>query len=188
MNENKVIFLDFDGVINDYFTFDSVNDYNVSILKKIIEKTDATIVVTSSNKYAFQRNNKLQNNQSRIYTEYIKELNQKGIKVSGFTPYVNGNREDEILKYLEMHPKIEQYLIIDDDYIIESCKDHEIYLDLQSGLREKHLIPALNILEGNLSFYSDYENINETPEERCIRMNKKINECKRKKCSEDIER
>ena len=87
-----------------------------------------------------------------------------------------------------MHPKIEQYLIIDDDYIIESCKDHEIYLDLQSGLREKNLIPALNILEGNLSFYSDYENINETPEERCIRMNKKINECKRKKCSEDIER
>ena len=70
MNENKVIFLDFDGVINDYFTFDSVNDYNVSILKKIIEKTEAKIVVTSSNKYAFQRNNKLQNNQNRIYTEY----------------------------------------------------------------------------------------------------------------------
>ena len=29
---------------------------------------------------------------------------------------------------------------MDDDYIIESLKEHEIFLDLQAGLREKHIV------------------------------------------------
>ena len=31
----KVIFLDFDGVINDYLSFNSINDNNVEVLKQI---------------------------------------------------------------------------------------------------------------------------------------------------------
>ncbi|MBO4815785.1 MAG: hypothetical protein J5507_02385 [Clostridia bacterium] len=173
----KIIFLDFDGVINDLLTFNSVNRNNVMILKKIIELTDAKVVVTSSNKYSFQRpyseNNK---EETQCYTLYIEELNKNGITIHDFTSYVNANREQEILEYLKSHPDIEQYLILDDDYVIESCKEHEVYLDLQSGLREEHIIPALNILNGKLKFYHDTDNLDETQEERIIRMNQKIQE------------
>jgi hypothetical protein len=53
----KVIFLDFDGVINDYMTFNEINKCNVEVLKTIIDNTDAKVVVTSSHKYLWQRNN-----------------------------------------------------------------------------------------------------------------------------------
>ena len=52
----KVIFLDFDGVINNWNN-DFIVDYdNVKYLLEIIRDTDAKIVATSSNKYSFQVN------------------------------------------------------------------------------------------------------------------------------------
>ena len=56
----KVIFLDFDGVINDYMTINEINEYNVEMLKKIVNETDAKVVVTSSHKYSYQRNNNME--------------------------------------------------------------------------------------------------------------------------------
>ena len=166
----KVIFLDFDGVINDYFSFNEVNKKNVDVLKRIIDKTEAKVVVTSSHKYAWQRNGnnyKMQNNR------YVSKLSQKGVEIFDVTPYANGNREEEILEYLKNHPEITGYVILDDDYIIESVKDHEIFIDLQAGLKEEHIQPAIEILNGNLQFYHDCteEQIKETSLERLIRMN-----------------
>lgn len=186
----KLIFLDFDGVINDYQSFNSVNDENVRILKRIIDETGAKVVVTSSNKYTFQReksHKKIED--TKIYTTYIKKLNEKGIEIFGFTPLVDEDRENEILEYLKFHPEVEQYLILDDDYIIQQCANHEIYLDLQSGLREKHLIPAIKILNGELNFYHDCNQaqLNESIYERVERVNKIIEKLERNN-SEETER
>lgn len=168
----KVIFLDFDGVINDYMSFNEINDYNVEELKTIIDNTDAKVVVTSSHKYLWQRNNNIN---GFINSYYIKGLKEKGIDIFDCTPYLKSDnqRENEILEYLNHHPEITQYLILDDDYIIETLKEHEIFLDLQSGLREKHIIPATKILNGELNFYHDCteKQLSETPEERLVRMN-----------------
>lgn len=193
-NENiskiKVIFLDFDGVINDYQTFNYVNEENVRILKRIIDETGAKVVVTSSNKYTFQREKSHKKIEDTImYTNYIKKLNENGIEIFDFTPLVDKDREHEILQYLNLHPEVEQYLILDDDYIIQQCMNHEIYLDLQSGLREKHLIPAIKILNGELNFYHDCNQaqLNESVYERIERMNKIIEKLERNN-SEEIER
>ena len=51
----KVIFLDFDGVINNWEYFEGI-DYNVKYLLEIINSTGAKVVATSSKKYQFQRN------------------------------------------------------------------------------------------------------------------------------------
>jgi len=174
----KVIFLDFDGVINDYMTINEINEYNVEMLKRIINDTGAKIVVTSSWKYPYQRNNKnmegfLNNNY------YARTLKENGIDIIDCTPYIkeqgikDNQREQEILEYLKNHPEITQFLILDDDHIIETLKEHEIFLDLQAGLREKHIIPAIRILNGELKFYHDCtdEQLNETSEQRLIRMN-----------------
>ena len=113
----KVIFLDFDGVINNYNNFDNAIDYKcLSILKKIIVLTGAKVVITSSNK------------------EYLKPLLENGIDIYDMTPLVEENREKEILAYLEQHKEIEEYLILDDDYCMSSLCLHEIYIDLMSGL------------------------------------------------------
>lgn len=169
----KVIFLDFDGVINDYLSFDQINDYNVEVLKRIINETNAKVIVTSSNKYIWQINNNIE---GFLNSNYIQRLKEKGIDVVDCTPFVNHKREQEILSYLKNHPEITQYLILDDDYIIESLKEHEIFLDLQAGLREEHIIPAIRILNGQLNFYHDCtdEQLSETSEERLSRMNERL--------------
>ena len=168
----NVIFLDFDGVINDYITINEINDYNVEVLKKIINETDAKVVVTSSHKYPWQ----MANNQEGMLKNngIIKGLRERGVEVFDCTPMVEKcDREQEIIEYLKSHPEITQYVILDDDYIIEKLKEHEIFLDLQAGLREKHITPAIRILNGELNFYHDCtdEQLNETAEERLIRMN-----------------
>ena len=186
----KVIFLDFDGVINDYLSFNQINDYNVEVLKRIINEINAKVVVTSSNKYVWQINN---NVEGLLNSYYIKGLKEKGIDVFGYTPFKEYKREQEILDYLKKHPEITQYVILDDDYIIEPLKEHEIFLDLQAGLREKHISPAIKILNGQLNFYHDCtdEQLSETSEERLIRMNEIIHKLEKnikKQDNEDIER
>ena len=155
----KVIFLDFDGVINDYMTINEINEYNVEVLKTIIDETDAKVVVTSSHKYSYQRNNNMEGFLKNNY--YARILKENGIDIIDWTPYIrqqgekDNQREQEIVEYLKNHPEVTEYLILDDDYIIESLKEHEIFLDLSSGLREKYIVPAIKILNGELSFYHD---------------------------------
>ena len=50
----KYIFLDFDGVINNWNSNNCVSPENVMVLKKILKKTDAKIVVTSSNNMVYK--------------------------------------------------------------------------------------------------------------------------------------
>lgn len=178
MKVKKVIFLDFDGIINDYITINEINEYNVEILKKIVNETDAKVVVTSSWKYPYQKNNK--NMRDFLNNNYCaRALKENGIDIIDWTPYIRKQeikyeqREQEILEYLRNHPEVTEYLILDDDYIIESLKEHEIFIDLQAGLREKHIVPATKILNGELNFYHDCtdEQLRETSEERLIRMN-----------------
>lgn len=178
----KVIFLDFDGIINDYMTMDQINEDNIEVLKTILDETNAKVVVTSSHKYKYQRNNNIEEFLNNNY--YVRALKDSGIEVIDLTPYMilkeknENQREQEILEYLKNHPEVTQFLILDDDYIINSLKEHEIFLDVQAGLREKHIIPAIRILNGELSFYHDCtdEQIKETSEERVIRMNQIIKE------------
>ena len=156
----KVIFLDFDGVINDYMTINQINEYNVEMLKRIVNETGAKVVVSSSWKMPYQRNNRdIESFVNNNY--YARTLKENGIDIIDWTPYMrqqgikDDQREQEILEYLKNHPEVIEYLILDDDYIIESLKEHEIFLDLSSGLRQKYVDPAIKILNGELHFYHD---------------------------------
>lgn len=50
----KYIFLDFDGVINNWYQMEGVSLENAKILKQIIDLTNASVIATTSNKYSFQ--------------------------------------------------------------------------------------------------------------------------------------
>ena len=166
----KCIFLDFDGVINNWYQFDEVSIENAMVLKKIVDKSGAKIIATTSNKYSLQRTDKVEYYKSKFYNDYVKCLNELGIQIYDLTPLVDKNRTLEIKKYIEEH-QIEQYLILDDELIGEELQEHQVFLDLYRGLQEEHIILALNILNGNLGFYPHNYNRNETPEELNYRIN-----------------
>ena len=143
----KVIFLDFNGVLDTYENMDTIDEINLHILINAIKKTEAKVVITSSNKNVFYRVGK----HNKIIINLLNTLKQNNIEILGITKYLN-TREEEILNYLKTHPQITHYCILDDDYIFESMKEHQIKLTNQNdggnGLQEtsiEEIVRKLNI-------------------------------------------
>ena len=101
----KVIFLDIDGVLNLSEKRFNINKKLLSILKVVVEETNAKIVLSSTR---------------RLYKEakdFVKKcLLEKNIKIMSSTPKVgdSSKRFLEIEKWLKNHPKVKKYAIIDD--------------------------------------------------------------------------
>ena len=175
----KYIFLDFDGVINNWYQFDGVSTENAMILKKIVDISDAKIIATTSNKYSLQCPAKVAYYKSNFYNKYVKFLNELGIQIYDITPYVDANRTLEIKKYIEDH-EVEEYVILDDELVGKELQQHQVFLDLYRGLQEEHIIPSLNILNGNLGFYPPNYDRSETPAELNYRINKYYSKIRKK--------
>ena len=166
----KVIFLDFDGVINNWNHFDGIDVKCVEILKYIKQTTNSSIVATTSNKYSFQAHG--QSLQKTRFYQMVMELKHLGVEIQDITPLVNKNKSLEIQEYLENHKEVTQYVILDDEYIGDKLKEHQVFLDLYRGLQEEHIMPSINILNGKLGFYPPNYNTKETPEELNARINR----------------
>ena len=160
----KYIFLDFDGVINNWYQMEGVSLENVKILKQIIDLTNASVIATTSNKYSFQQRGIGYYN-SIFYKNYVIPLKELDIEIYDITSFINSSKELEIKDYIESH-KIEDYVILDDE-----LKKHQVLPDLYLGLQPHHIEPIINILNGNLVFYPPNYNLNETVEEQAIRIN-----------------
>lgn len=142
----KVIFLDFNGVLDTYDKFDVIDQTNLSILIDIINQTNAKIVISSSIKRTYLylgRHGKAMN-------YLIETLTDNNIDIYGITPNLE-NREMEIKEYLKEHPEIENYCILDDDYFFDSMKEHMIKLKSQqlggNGLKEINKDKIIKILK-----------------------------------------
>ena len=144
----KLIFLDYDGVINTlmfekgnltprfYFPEDNkVNNFQaVMWLNKLCLETGAKIVVTSS---------------WRLWDNYIEVLYQsglmEGIEVIGKTENL-GDRDVEIREYLSNQTEpIESYVVLDDDRII-GFEKHQVKCDIYTGFNFREYRKALKIL------------------------------------------
>ena len=172
----KVIFLDLDGVVNDADPHGLlIKEEYVDQLKKLIAATNAKVVITSR-----QRDNALINNSfaledSYCYNAYIKPLLEMGIDVFGYTPRIKCEKEEkerelEIESYLDAHPEIEEYVIIEDDYVMERLFDHQIFIEYSDGFTSEYLEPAIRILNGELGFYPPEYDRSETFDERIRRL------------------
>ena len=142
----KVIFLDFNGVLDNSENYNIVDEENLNILKEIIDETGAKVVVSSSIKntyfYAGHHN--------RVMEYLIDVLTENNIEIYGLTPWLK-NREKEIQDYLEKNPDISEYCIIDDDFYFESMKEHMVKLKHQllggNGLKEIDKNQIIKILK-----------------------------------------
>ena len=113
----NVIFLDIDGVLNTRKSCVSTPSGNVgidearlAILANAMKETGADgVILTTTWK------NLRADNDDYIYL--VKSLDKYGIKVLGKTEEVRAfQREEGILQYLELHPEISEFVILDDQH------------------------------------------------------------------------
>lgn len=86
----KIIFLDLDGVLNNWYHPDLIASENLNILKEILILSKAKIVLTSANKYQFQRQG-IKTLKGSYLEKYIKILESNNINIYDLTPYVEEN-------------------------------------------------------------------------------------------------
>lgn len=143
----NVIFLDFNGVLDTYYQMNEINQDNLNRLKRIVEETNAKIVISSSLKNTYYYCGRF----SQHFQEILNRLTSEGLEIVGITPLAE-EREQEIMMYLDAHPEIENFCIIDDDYDMELLKEHLVKLPCQSeerqmGLDDFHMHMAIDILK-----------------------------------------
>ena len=142
----KVIFLDVDGVLNNsnwamqmydegvhVYAENLLDERAVRLLQKLIDATDAKIVVSSSwrrDKYAMQ-----------CLADQLKPM-----EVYDVTPVKNTIRGDEITAWLKKHKDVDTYVILDDDSDMGDHMEHLIQTTFQRGLQPEHIEEAIKWL------------------------------------------
>ena len=169
----KIIFLDVYGVLIHKNCYNrenlNIDEEKVKILKQIVEKTNAKIVLSSTWKNSYQKNTAPNKNRYEVLENI---LNRNGLEIydrvpgkkpvplsesqiksktykkvtSKYNPYTR--RSGEIKDYLENH-QIQSFLIIDDrdfDWKFFGYHKHLIRTTRKKGLLKKHIKKAIKIL------------------------------------------
>jgi hypothetical protein len=169
----KVIFLDVDGVLNhsDY-KIDIIDLNKILLLKKLIDLTDAKIVLSSTWRRKYdQYGNIIYDNNYKILEMILKKYNleiyseienietneNNNITISIkeiLEQYNNDNdRAKYIVKWLKEHPEVESFVIIDDfggweKYNLTKFVVQTSYWS--GGLHEHHINDATKILKKHI--------------------------------------
>lgn len=152
----KVIFLDFDGVITTYNSKWKIDMNNIKIINDICDKTNAKIVVTSSWRIGHRGDVLAFNGYltqyiiKHNYLDNVQDTFDKFIgNIVGMTDSVGTCRGDEIKLYMNEHPEVENYVILDDDS--DMC-DYQLFnfvqTDTYEGITERDAKLCVDILNG----------------------------------------
>ena len=144
----KVIFLDFDGVITIPPKW-YLKANKIKYIKRIVDETNAKIVVSSS----WRMDTIEETKKSMIYKEKRCPRNKMLYwlidNIYDVTPWVGlGNgRGGEIQKWLNDHPEVDNYVILDDDHDMwDSQMYHFVQTNYEDGITEVETIRAIKIL------------------------------------------
>lgn len=117
----KVLFLDIDGVLNSRKFITVYEIYGVAIdptrmvlLKEIIDKTEAKIVLTSSWRNFWEKDAEECKSAGR---EINRIFGKFGLSVYDKTPVLEDAREDEIAAWLESRTDVESFAVLDDMFL-----------------------------------------------------------------------
>lgn len=143
------IFLDIDGVLNDYNTtvYNTRNDilgkYNINLeklnlLKQLIKEINGKVVFISALRY------------DEDFLELAYTLTEMDIQIDGRTPSKNGNKSLEILSYLTEH-NISNYLILEDGELLDipEIQEHLIETPTDDGLQDYLVEEAIRQVKKN---------------------------------------
>lgn len=154
----KVIFLDIDGVLNTPSSesrcgeYIGIDDEKVEKLKKIVEKTKAEIVLISTWKKYWRKEEKLKPLQDYSANYLDEKLAKQGLKAIDKTKdKADGrylSRGESILEYVYRN-NVENYIILDDcqfDYDGCDLTDNYIKTNQIEGLSEQQVKVACETL------------------------------------------
>ena len=148
----KVIFLDFDGVLNSSQYLlrcevcgVAIDPSRMVLLKQIVDAANAKIVLSTSWREHWSKDLGCCNSTgvliNNIFSEYDLQVYDK-------TPELHARREIEIKSWLDKHPEVKSFVVLDDrllsaDYLNGHFIKTSNYLD---GLDETDVQKAIDIL------------------------------------------
>jgi hypothetical protein len=143
MGPSKIIFLDFDGVVNAFSEPESVRCLSkrcVANLNTLLERSGASVVVTSTwrIRHPLADLRQILVNSGLRFPERI-----VGITPRGEMGQVRGH---EIGQWLKDHPEVKQFVILDDDSDMGPFLHRLVRSDSDAGLTDLDVEKALEIL------------------------------------------
>ncbi len=150
----KILFLDFDGVLNDenyvrdqgYFGL-ILNPKNLLLLKRLIDATGAKIVLSTS----WREHWNLDPSEcDEIGLEINQIFAQYGLEAYDKTPEIGYRREVPIRSWLDAHPEVETFVVLDDLRLgADWLEGHFVRTsNRHGGLSEENLRDAIEVLGG----------------------------------------
>ena len=148
----KVIFLDFDGVLNSAKYLLNHEGYGVVIdpermrlLKQIVDTTGARVVLSTSWREHWEKDPTKCNNTGVLINDIFGNC---GLQIWDKTPELHTRREIEIKSWLDKHPEVKNFVVLDDRLLSAPyLNGHAIktsnYFD---GLDELDVQKAIDIL------------------------------------------
>lgn len=148
MSANKILFLDFDGVITTYKSGWKFDEEKLKLLDQIIQETQCKIVISSS----WRRRTVEDTVKALHFLPFINEV--IGVTPTLELPTEQGSWEFdtpfrglEIDAYLNSIGKKVNYVILNDDSdFLWTQKDHLVHTDPYEGLTMDNVHEAINIL------------------------------------------
>jgi hypothetical protein len=152
----KVIFLDFDGVLNNMGTvfkkikfegFTGIDPTNVEHFNALMDQTDAKIVVSSTWRMG--------RSQERLQ-EILVENGVKGEVVGRTKCLWSGVRGMEILQWME-HGPVDGFAIIDDSEDMAHLATHLVRTSWACGFQQLHISKVLETLNTQWKFRNGHD-------------------------------
>ena len=163
LNRKKfVIFLDIDGVL-DVFDPHAKMQYllpnAVERLHRLVDRTKAEVVVVSDWRYGCKKywnrcvKGLFHKKESKPWAYLRKTLKKAKVAISDVTPWRDDlkSRTEEIRAYLQEHPEVYNYVILDDCFGDDFSSDpeiqsHLVFVDALKGIDDDDLVKACEIM------------------------------------------
>ena len=146
----KVLFLDFDGVLNSQDYRDrygsmgaGIDKSKMPLLKRLVDSTDAKIVIITSLREYWDKNPENCDYFGKVINDTFAEY---GLEIYDKTPVSeSGMREDDIRDWICENSGIENYVAIDDGALFARFLVGH-FVQPKDGLEEEHIEKAIEIL------------------------------------------
>lgn len=153
MPNKRIIFLDFDGVIDGWWSKYNLDPKKIALVEEIIKATDAKIVVSSSWSVGCRNAEEfIERDFSGYFKRKTTEISRESLFIESIidvTDHMGSSRGDEIQRWLDAHDdEVESYVILDDDNDMnENQLFNFISVDGWYGISDRTVSLAIQVLK-----------------------------------------